>query len=189
MKSENCSVASYPRCWRFGGRCEFHQFRNFFLNNLTISPRHNLTMPQSHLEGAAHLTVELVLLLCHLHVILRSRLHTEEYVFTKDALVSLDFSMSVIPCICNFQWSTVTLKWWYNDLNCPGKVRVDTPSIGIEVAEKIVWVSLILWYFYWPTDFEAWFRNLQSLPVAIQKGLAQGLVLKCEVSKHLPMWF
>ena len=114
MKSENCSVASYPRCWRFGGRCEFHQFRNFFLNNLTISPRHNLTMPQSHLEGAAHLTVELVLLLCHLHVILRSRLHTEECVFTKDALVSLDFNLSVIPCICSFQWSTVTLKWWYD---------------------------------------------------------------------------
>ena len=90
---------------------------------------------------------------------------------------------------CSFQWSTVTLKWWYNDLNCPGKVRVDTPSIGIEVAEKIVWVSLTLWYFYWPTDFEAWFRNLQSLPVAIQKSLAQGLVLKCEVSKHLPMSF
>ena len=46
-------------------------------------------MPQSYLEGAAHLTVELVLLLCHLHVILRSRLHTEECVFTTDALVSL----------------------------------------------------------------------------------------------------
>ena len=159
------------------------------ISSSTVSPRHNLTMPQSHLEGAAHLTVELVLLLCHLHVILGSRLYTEECDFTKGALLSLNFNLSVIPCICSFQWSTVTLKWWYNDLNCPGKVRVDTPSIGIEVAEKIVWVSLILWYFYWPTNFEAWFRNLQSLPVAIQKGLAQRLVLKCEVSKHLPMSF
>ena len=32
-------------------------------------------MPQSHLEGAAHLTVELVLLLGDSHVVLRGGLH------------------------------------------------------------------------------------------------------------------
>ena len=147
-----CIISTLLAVWRHVWITSVQKFLSQQSDNLTtpqshdatISPRHNLTMPQSHLEGAAHLTVELVLLLCHLHVILRSRLHTEECVFTKNALVSLNFNLSVIPCICSFQWSTVTLKWWYNDLNCPRKVRVDTPSIGIEVAEKIVWVSLIL---------------------------------------------
>ena len=86
MKSENCPVASYTRCWQFGGMCEFHQLRNFFLNNFTTPHTHYATISPGRC--------------CPSHSRARtapvspSRDPQEspaECVFTKNALVSLNF--------------------------------------------------------------------------------------------------
>ena len=76
-----------------------------------------------HLKGAAHLTVELVLLLRHLHVVLRSCLDGEN-AFTIFALKT--FTFHVVKVFTKTD----------ENLDCPGKVRVDASAIRVEVAEK-----------------------------------------------------
>ena len=80
-----------------------------------------MLLPFSHLKGTAHFTVELILLLCHLHVVLRSCLDGKN-VFTIFALKTFTFHKEKI----------FTKK--DENLDCPGKVRVDASSIRVEVA-------------------------------------------------------
>ena len=77
--------------------------------------------PFSHLKGTAHFTVELILLLRHLHVVLRSCLDGEK-VFTIFALKLFTFHVGKVFTKRD------------ENLDCPGKVRVDASSIRVEVA-------------------------------------------------------